>query len=295
MNGRMHEDQVELTEAAVAALVAEQFPRWGALPVRRVGSHGTVNALYRLGDELVARFPLRPGDGAELCAERDHGRLLAPYLPVPVPETVEIGGPGSGYPGAWSVCRWLAGDSADRNPPADRGRLATDLARFVAALHAVDTGGRAAVTAGRGSVLSTVDADVRGALRDCAELVDTGRLTRIWDDCLAADPYRGPGAWLHADLMPGNLLLRDDTLAAVLDLGTVRVGDPAVDLMPAWNLFDAGARARYRDALGVDDQTWRRGRGWTLLQAIVALPYYVHTNPVMADTARRTLAALLAE
>ncbi|GIL29450.1 aminoglycoside phosphotransferase family protein [Actinocatenispora comari] len=295
MSARMHADQVDLTEAAVAALVAEQFPRWAALPVRRVGSHGTVNALYRLGDELVARFPLRPDDGAELRAERDHARLLAPHLPMPVPETVGIGGPGAGYPGAWSVCRWLAGDSADRRPPTDRARLATDLAGFVAALHAVDTGGRAAVTAGRGSTLSTLDDEVRAALRDCAELVDTGRLTRIWDDCLAADPYRGPGAWLHADLMPGNLLLRDDTLVAVLDLGTVRVGDPAVDLMPAWNLFDADARARYRDVLGVDDQTWRRGRGWTLLQAIVALPYYVHTNPVMADTARRTLAALLAE
>jgi aminoglycoside phosphotransferase (APT) family kinase protein len=274
MSGRMHEDQVDLTEAAVAALVAAQFPRWAALPVRRVASHGTVNALYRLGDELVARFPLRPDDGAQLRAERDHGRLLAPYLALPVPETVEIGGPGAGYPGYWSVCRWLAGDSADRCPPADPARLAVDLARFVAALRAVDTGGRAAVTAGRGSMLSTVDGEVRAALRDCAALVDTGRLARIWDDCRAAEAHRGPGVWLHADLMPGNLLLRDGALAAVVDLGTVRVGDPALDLMPAWNLFDAPARARYRDALGVDDHTWRRGRGWTLRQAIVALPYY---------------------
>jgi hypothetical protein len=38
---------------------------------------------------------------------------------------------------------------------------------------------------------------------------------------------------------------------------------------------------------------WERGRGWAIVQAIVALPYYVDTNPVMADTARRTLDAVL--
>ncbi|GAA1336350.1 aminoglycoside phosphotransferase family protein [Actinocatenispora thailandica] len=295
MTGRMHDDQVDLSEATVAALVAEQFPQWGALPVRRVGSHGTVNALYRLGEELVLRFPLRPDDGAELRAERDHARLLGPHLPLPVPETVAIGGPGAGYPGHWSVCRWLSGATADRRPVADQERLAADLAGFVAALRAVDTGGRTGTSTGRGSPLSSMDGAVRGALRESAGLVDTDRLARIWDECLAAGPYRGAGVWLHADLMPGNLLLREGILVAVLDLGTVRVGDPAVDLMPAWNLFDAAARDRYRRALGVDEGTWRRGRGWALVQAIVALPYYVHTNPTMADTARRTLAAMLAE
>ncbi|MDQ6656986.1 MAG: aminoglycoside phosphotransferase, partial [Actinomycetota bacterium] len=48
-----------------------------------------------------------------------------------------------------------------------------------------------------------------------------------------------------------------------------------------------------RVALGVDDSTWERGRGWAIVQAIVALPYYVHTNTVMADTARHTIAAVL--
>jgi aminoglycoside phosphotransferase (APT) family kinase protein len=192
------------------------------------------------------------------------------------------------------VCRWLAGDSADRCPPADPARLAVDLARFVAALRAVDTGGRAAVTTGRGSMLSTVDGEVRAALRDCAALADTERLARTWDDCFAAEAYRGPGVWLHADLMPGNLLLRDGAPAAVVDLGTVRVGDPALDLMPAWNLFDAPARARYRDALGVDDQSWRRGGAGRFCRRSSRCPTTC-TTPAMADTARHTLAALLAE
>ncbi|WP_201787289.1 hypothetical protein [Actinoplanes sp. TFC3] len=50
-----------VTAAQVTALVAAQFPEWRHLPVRPVLSHGTVNALFRLGDDIVLRFPLQPG------------------------------------------------------------------------------------------------------------------------------------------------------------------------------------------------------------------------------------------
>lgn len=119
------------------------------------------------------------------------------------------------------------------------------------------------------------------------------RLARIWQDCLEAPTHRGADVWLHADLMPGNLLVREGRLAAVIDLRAVGIGDPAVDLMPAWNLLPASARDTYRHALGADDAMWQRGRGWALAQAIGALAYYVETNPVMADTARHTLDAIL--
>ena len=100
---------------------------------------------------------------------------------------------------------------------------------------------------------------------------------------------------LHGDLMPGNLLVRDGRLAAVIDFGAATFGDPAVDLMPAWHLLPAGARGVFRDALGADDALWQRGIGWALVQAIVALPYYQQTNPGMAATATFTLNALLAD
>ncbi len=133
---------------------------------------------------------------------------------------------------------------------------------------------------------------MRRALVESAHLTDTVRLATVWERCLEA-PSDAGDVWIHADLMPGNLLVRDRRLAAVIDLGVVCVGDPAVDLMPAWNLLAGGARETYRRALGVSDATWERGRGWAIVQAIVALPYYVDTNPVMAETARRTLDAVL--
>jgi aminoglycoside phosphotransferase (APT) family kinase protein len=294
---KMHADQVDVSVDVVAALVAAQFPRWRGLPVRPIVSHGTVNALFRLGDDVVLRFPLRPSLDPEmresLGYEQDVARRVAAHLPVAVPEPLAIGEPGDGYAGPWTAYRWIAGDPATSARVDDPDRLARDLAGFVQAFHAIDTGGGGWDGCSRGGPLATRDRSVRRALAESGHLTDTTRLAAVWERCLAAAEHRGPDVWIHADLVPGNLLVRDGRLTAVLDLEAACLGDPAVDLMPAWNLFSAGARQVYRDALGVDDATWERGRGWAIVQAIPALPYYIQTNPVMAANARLTLQAVL--
>ncbi|MET8252100.1 aminoglycoside phosphotransferase family protein [Micromonospora sp. NPDC005197] len=293
----MHADQVDVSADVVAALVAEQFPRWRGLPVRPLRSAGTVNALFRLGTEFVLRFPLRPSaDPAlrdTLRQEQEHAVLLAAHLPIAVPEPLALGAPGDGYPGWWTAYRFIPGETAQPDRIDDPDVFARDLATVVVALHGVDTGGRSWPGFGRGGPLADQDADVRAALAVSGELTDTAALAEVWDRCRDARRDDPVDVWIHADLMPGNLLVRDGRLAAVIDLELVQVGDPAVDLMPAWNLLDPGSRETYRRALGVDDATWERGRGWALAQAINALPYYVDTNPVMADIARHTLRAVL--
>ncbi|MEV4825319.1 aminoglycoside phosphotransferase family protein [Micromonospora sp. NPDC049274] len=292
----MHADQVDVPVDAVAALVAAQFPRWRGLPVRPVSSAGTVHALFRVGAEVVLRFPLRPGADsdlrAELAREQEYAVLLAAHLPVAVPEPLGLGEPGDGYPGPWAAYRWIPGAPAQLDRVGDPDVFASDLAAVVVALRGIDTGGRSWPGTGRGGPLADQDADVRAALAVSGELTDTAALAEVWDRCRAVR-RDDPDVWIHADLMPGNLLVRDGRLVAVIDLGTVGVGDPAVDLMPAWNLLDAGSRETYRRALGVDDATWERGRGWALEQAINALHYYVETNPGMAGIARHTLRAVL--
>jgi aminoglycoside phosphotransferase (APT) family kinase protein len=295
---RMHPDQVDVTPEAVAALVAEQFPEWRGRTVRPVRSHGTVNALYRLGEDIVLRFPLRPDPGPEgvdeLAREQDNARRIAPHVPFAVPEPLGLGAPGEGYAGPWSAYRWIPGETAGPDTVRDWERFADDLAGFVVALHGLDAGGRVWPGEGRGGPLRSQDAYVRRCLARSEHLVDTARVAEAWERCVAAPALDGADVCVHTDLMPGNLIVRDGRLVAVIDLGDDRVGDPAVDLMPAWNLLPPNGRAAYRIALGVDDATWERGRGWAISQAIGALPYYVDTNPVMAQTARVTLAAALA-
>jgi aminoglycoside phosphotransferase (APT) family kinase protein len=128
----------------------------------------------------------------------------------------------------------------------------------------------------------------------CTSLVDTVRLAEIWARCRDAEPA-ATDVWLHADLMPGNLLVDADggRLHAVIDFGCLGVGDPACDLFPAWNLLPAEAREVFREALGVDDATWIRGRGRALSQALLALPSYRDTDPAMAHNARYVIGEVL--
>ncbi len=294
---KMHRDQVDVSVDTVALLVADQFPHWRDEPVRPVASGGTVNALFRLGDKVVLRLPLLPSaEQAKrhaLQQEQDNARRLAGVVSVEVPRPLGLGHPGVGYPGWWSAYRWIPGRIADVASVADPAGFARDLARFVRDVHVLDTGGQTWDGRSRGGPLTGLDGRVRRALVNSADLIDTGPISQAWEKCLAAPARTGTDVWIHADLMPGNLLVRDGRLAAVIDLGSLCIGDPAVDLMPAWNLLDGAARAAYRAALDIDDAAWQRGRGWALAQAIIALPYYVNTNPHMTAVARATLTAVL--
>jgi aminoglycoside phosphotransferase (APT) family kinase protein len=95
--------------------------------------------------------------------------------------------------------------------------------------------------------------------------------------------------------MDGNLLVRDGRLSGVIDWGGLIAGDPAVELMVAWSLFDPESRAVYREALGfVDDAMWLRGRAWAVSAAVQALPYYRDTNPdIVARSWRAVREALV--
>ena len=148
----------------------------------------------------------------------------------------------------------------------------------------------------RGVPLADRDDEVRARIPDVADDVDTAAVTRVWEDALRAPKWHGPPVLIHGDLMPTNLLIGDDGgLAAVVDWGTCTTGDPACEALLAWMTLDAASRPVFRALLELDDATWARARGWALSCAVMALPYYRDTYPVLAGVARRTLAEVLSE
>src|SRR6476646_7811453 len=103
----MHADEVDTDVALVRRLLVAQFPQWAALPIQPAPSWGTDNALYRLGDDLVARLPRRTRTAVLLEKERRWLPRLAPLLPLAVPVSLADGVPAAGYPFEWCVYRWL--------------------------------------------------------------------------------------------------------------------------------------------------------------------------------------------
>jgi len=309
----LHDDEVPVTADDVRRLVAAQHPRWASLAVTPVSESGTDHLLFRLGDDgaLVARMPKIAWAGEHALADARWLPRLAPHVPLTVPAPLAVGEPDDAYPFHWSVVPWVPGTATadpldpDATPNLDPAAAATDLGAFVAALRAVDaTDGPVKDGTGRGVPLARLDDDVRRATAEAGDRVDGPAVLKAWDRALEAASDPVPGTWLHGDLMPGNLLVdgtgEDGRLTAVIDWGALGVGDPAADLPPAWWLFSGRDRDAFREAAGagpggdLDDGAWERGRGWTLVQGVIALPYYWDRWPEFARASQRRVAAAVA-
>jgi aminoglycoside phosphotransferase (APT) family kinase protein len=299
---KMHADEVDIDEALVRKLLADQFPDWAGLEVRVAGPWGTDNALFRLGAELCVRLPRTPSSAGQVDKDRRWLPALAPRLPLALPEQLALGRPGHGYPFTWGVYRWLEGEAARFDLLADPVAEARSLAGFLKALQALDTADAPRPGPpgfGRGGPLAPQDETVRKAL---AILRDRGRpyaeeAAAAWRDSLDAAAYDGAPVWLHGDLLPGNLLVRDGALTAVIDCAGLAAGDPAVDLLPAWSLLHGPSRQAFRTALGadLDEDLWRRGRGWAVYVAVTGLSYYTEeNNPSFVRLCRTLLSEVLA-
>ena len=294
----MHPDEAATDAELVERLLVAQFPAWAHLPLTRIGSTGTDNALYRLGPELAVRMPRRPSAAGQVAKEARWLPVLAPHLPLAIPVPLATGLPGEGYPHPWGVYRWLEGETAHAGRLADPGAAAESLAEFLTALRAIDASDAplpGAHNSYRGVPLAARDRAVRAALAHLDGEIDTAAAMAAWERALAAPAWAGPPVWIHGDLSPFNLLARDGELTAVIDFGCLGAGDPACDLQPAWNLLPPAARERFRARLAPGEAAWERGRGWALSVAIIQLPYYRDTNPGLAANARFTIAAVLAE
>jgi aminoglycoside phosphotransferase (APT) family kinase protein len=288
----MHADELAIDERLVRRLLAAQFPHWAELPLEPVEPRGTDNRLYRLGDDLVVRLPCQPQTILTLERERAWLPKLAPHLPLEVPVPVAAGIPGEGYPGTWSIYRWLEGETAITASVADPSQAAADLAGFIVALQRIDTSGGPRPGEGnslRGSPLHALDAEFRA-------WSEADPVLPRWEAALRAPAWDREPVWVHGDLDARNLLVRDRRLSGVVDFGCLGVGDPACDVAVAWKVLPPDARGRFRKALSVDDATWARARGWVLYQAVGALSYYsLETNPALFTEAERWFADVLAD
>jgi aminoglycoside phosphotransferase (APT) family kinase protein len=279
--------EVEIDASLVARLVRAQHPDLDG-PLWLV-ANGWDNVIYRLGADLCVRLPRRAVAVDLIRHEQRWLPGLAARAGAVVPAPLRAGEPGDGFPWPWSICPWFEGRPAADVPPAGRAPAATDLAEFLARLHAPAPAG-APRNPWRGVPLTDRDPAVR------ERLAATPDLLALWERLVRAPAWTGPPYWVHGDLHPANLVLAPSEparLAAVIDFGDLTSGDPATDLATAWLTFDAAGRAAFRaryDALThTDEDTWVRARGWALNLA-TAVGVHSDDNPRMAAISAHALA-----
>lgn len=288
--------RMEFGASLVRTLIAGQFPQWADLPVVPVEPQGWCNRTFRLGETMSVRLPSAHRYVRQVEKEYRFLPALAAKLPLPVPAPLAIGKPAGDYPWPWSVYGWLDGESALTSPVDDKSRFAEDLAGFLNALQAIDaTDGPPAGVHNffRGGSLAVYDAQTRDAVAALHGEIDAEAALAVWEAALVSTWTQTP-VWVHGDVAAGNLLVRDARLCAVIDFGSLGVGDPACDLAICWTFLDGQSRATFRAALPLDEATWARGRGWALWKALITIAGAADRQSPAAAEARSVLDTVIA-
>lgn len=275
---------VDCTPALLRSLLAEQAPDLLELPITNVGA-GWDNAMFRLGDELVARLPRRELGSHLILHEQRWLPEIAPLLPLPVPVPVVFGKPSGGYPWHWSISNWIEGERA-------LGEIGTrwmagPIGDFLAHMHR-PAPAEAPHNPYRGVPLWEREERQQQWFNELRGELDP-KLHGLWTDLLETPPWEGVDVWMHGDMHPLNVLVRPPEVAGVIDFGDITSGDPASDLVIGWMLFDQEGRREFADATaGYDDATWQRSRAWAVVLG-TAFRMHSHDDPAMRRVADHAL------
>jgi GrpB-like predicted nucleotidyltransferase (UPF0157 family)/aminoglycoside phosphotransferase (APT) family kinase protein len=279
----------------VQELLREQHEDLSGLPLEESFS-GWDNTMFRLGQQLAVRLPRRATSAALVQSEQRWLPHLSPQLPLQVPAPVRIGLPGRRFQWPWSIVPWFAGDTALDVPVFDANSVADALGAFLQALHR-PAPPEAPRNPWRGVALAVRTGLLRRDVGRLGSDVDRDAVFELWKRALAAEEWNGPPLWIHGDLHPGNLLIENGRLSAVVDFGDLTSGDPATDFSVAWMLLPRSHRDRFRAAVRpasnpVDDNTWLRARGWALALGVAYRASSRDDEP-LAALGKATIAAAL--
>ena len=316
MSERIHDDEPETSEQVVRTLLHAECPRWSDSPIEYLTTSGTDNAMWRVRlngqPDVVVRLPRRPDAAAgvehEIAVLRqiEHSTIRSI---VSTPVVRHAGVPHEVFPHHWSVLEWIDGTDAwsGRNDLGrnDLGRrsvesLATDLGRAVTAIGEIASGDVRLRTAGsRGGplrpLLERLDRWLDDPQWNATDLIDVRAVRRFAAEALELVDEPVHKGFVHGDLIPGNVLIDEGRLTAIIDWGGVGRGDTAQDLAPAWSVLTATERPAFREVVCVDDAAWIRGRTFELEHAVGGILYYVPRRHALGDVMARTLDRILTD
>ena len=261
---------MDITVDLAKKLIFEQFPQWSHLEIKPVKNSGHDNRTFHLGNDLTIRLPSGKEYEPQIQKEAKWLPVLAQPLSLPITAPVAKGKPTPEYPLAWSINRWLVGETVTHTN-VDLQKFAIELARFLKELEAInaENGPQAgAHNFYRGGDLAVYIEEFVQALTQLPAGPQRNHYQDIWTTALATK-WEKKTVWVHGDIAVGNLLVNDGHLSGVIDFGILGTGDPACDLVMAWTFFDSKSRKAFKEEMGLDDTTWQRGKGWALWKALI--------------------------
>jgi aminoglycoside phosphotransferase (APT) family kinase protein len=255
------------------------------LEIKPVKKSGNDNKTFHLGNSMSVRLPSDEAYVPQVEKEQKWLPILAKHLSTPISEPLAKGEPSEDYPHPWSVNKWLDGETLTLENIDDSNQFANDLGKFLVELQSIDA--NEGPLAGehnfyRGGDIVVYDDECRDAINNNVNTFNKHLLKEIWELALTSK-WAGEPVWVHGDIAPGNILIENGKLCAVIDFGILGVGDPSCDAAMAWTFFDDSSRKTFKNALNFDAETWNRARGWALWKALITYNYNKQSNKAVAD------------
>lgn len=285
---------INITNEVVKKLIKNQFPEWSTLEIKPVAASGNDNRTFHLGEQMAIRLPSAEPYVPQVEKEQKWLPILAKELSLPISTPIAKGNPTKEYPFPWSINKWLAGETLTLSNINNINQFARDLGEFLVELQSIDANG--GPLAGphnfyRGGNIVVYDQETKEAIDQNKDALNAPLLNKIWE--LALDStWKANPVWVHGDIAPGNILVRDGKLSAVIDFGILGVGDPSCDMAIAWTFFDSQSRQIFKETLNADEETWNRARGWALWKTLITFNWDKDSNKKSAEESLEIIKAI---
>ena len=260
---RIHDDEPDTSAPVVRSLLEAECPQWAQSPIEYLKTSGTDNAMWRIriddGPDVVIRLPRRPGAAAGVLHE---AAVLQQIEQTSLGSDVKHAQTASPRRTPRSVPSPLDRSRMDRRErrldPSPRPRRSTprrpgyrsrrrrqhDRNRRRSTTHRQRSPGS------RGGpllpLLERLEGWLHSAEWNAAALLDVAAVRRLAAEALEVVDEPVIEGFVHGDLIPGNLLVDEGRLTAIIDWGGAGWGDTAQDLAPAWAVLTAAERSAFR-------------------------------------------------
>ncbi len=263
-------EKVKIDTNLVEKLIAEQFPQWQSLPIHPVAQSGWDNRTFHLGEDMVIRLPSDKQYEPQIEKEYQWLLWLSKQLSFQITQPIALGKPSSAYPWHWSINHWIEGESASRQNIDDIKCFAETLGKCLKEFQSLDTAGGPLAGAHnfyRGGLLNAYDHEMRLAIPKIKNSQEQSLAASLWQEALSSEWRLNP-VWVHGDIAVGNILVCNGRLHGIIDFGQLAIGDPACDLVIAWNFFSSEERGIFKNAVQLDNETWIRALGWAFWKTL---------------------------
>lgn len=267
--------QIKIDEIIAQKLITEQFPEFKNFEITSVKTQGHDNRTYKVGHDFLIRLPTAQRYASSIEKEQIWLPQFAPYISTIIPKPIRLGKPTSYYPYPWSIYTYIKGESANNVSLQDLNLpiIAEQVAQFLKELAAINTKNGPLPGPNnfyRGGRLDFYYKQTQAALQKLSTYFDVTAYEQLWHQAVQNRWLCNP-VWIHGDMSPGNIIIENKQLKAVIDFSGIAVGEPSCDLVMAWTFFDETSKQIFKENLNYENNIWENGRAWALWKSLITL------------------------